>query len=727
MELTDFKEELKKLEPTTQQEEIINTDLSLSVVAGAGSGKTKVLVDKIIAILNEEDLELNNFSIITFTNKAAVEMKDRLRDRLYFEWLRWEVNQGDPTLKKSKEFWRRQVELCEMVDISTIHKFCEEIIRKYGLIINQPTNFKIKSISDFLNKKTRELITSYADKDELSEVKSYKLQEFIIKYYRDNDNKGLEIDKSIIDEIDLSNKEGTDWEIITKVFFKIYNELMEEVKQYKKDNNILTSNDLIKYAVRILEESDYALNKLANKYNALFIDEFQDTNRHQYRLVEKLQGRGIGIFLVGDEKQSIYRFRGADVKTFIEMNETSDIIDEQKYLADNFRTDEQLLETINEIFSHKFKDDKNNELKVSSKDEYKALNSEKSKEDSRDYESFLRVKFGIGLKKVIKYLNKVDEISYNDIAVLFRSNWRLNEEAKKLKETEIPVEVIGGKAFYSSKPVIDTFKLLYHLLHANGTSKAELKYIDFYKSYKRFDVGVFDGFLDELKKRIRVLSVDNLLEFIYNQTRIRDYYTEEKLFQELANLEKLKDLSINIMDKDFIQPIEFCNYLGLMIETEQEEEEAEVAEKLKKEKGVVSLISIHKSKGLEYPVVIVPSIDKQLNRDSVEPKIIFDEENDEKKMIAFKARELYDEWDPQYLAQNQDPDYDSLNRNDQEERLAEELRILYVALTRVENMLILLGDERPTGSKGEISWANWLKKVKIDGRSLLDKYRFDFS
>ena len=126
---------------TPTQLDIIESDkFPIYIKAGAGSGKTEVLINKIINILTcNAGISLKNFAIITFTNKAANQMKSRLRDRLYIEWLKW--MEGYPDSTQNQDFWRKQLELCDMVDISTIHAFCEKLLRKYGLTIGIALNF----------------------------------------------------------------------------------------------------------------------------------------------------------------------------------------------------------------------------------------------------------------------------------------------------------------------------------------------------------------------------------------------------------------------------------------------------------------------------------------------------------------------------------------------------------------------------------------------------------
>ncbi|MFW6016088.1 MAG: UvrD-helicase domain-containing protein [bacterium] len=722
MNIKEYECELSLKNPTPDQLTVIKEDLPLSVTAGAGSGKTKVLVDKIINILSEdENTELNNFSIITFTNKATKEMKKNLKDRLYYEWARREAYTGNNTLKKNKCFWRKQLELIEMTSISTIHKFCEGIIRDYGLIINQPTNFKIRSVKDFLNKTSNKILNKYTDRSALSDIKLYRLQDYLLKFFNDNENRGIEIDRDYLHQLDINGKNDTDWEEVLEVFFLSYIELQYELKEYKKKNNILTSNDLIKYAVKIItQKNDYALTRLTIKYKYLFIDEFQDTNLYQYELVKRLKERGVGIFVVGDDKQSIYRFRGADIKSFRRMTNASDVISKNMTMYDNFRTDENLLNIINNIFDGTFfKDDDGRMLE---------FNSEKLKPQisNNRFDIPFRVAFNDDLDNVINYLvEHEDDVNYNDIAILYRSNWDLNEAAKYLKEKRIPIEVVGGKGFYSSKPIIEMYKLFYYIFNKDINSKNELKYTDYYISYNKYNTGDFNVFLEELSKRFRFMSVQSLLEYIYSSTRLKDYYLYEKLYQEYANLEKLKEISVNAMDKDFIQPIQFLNYLNMMIESEKEEDEADVPDSIKEGDGVVSLISIHKAKGLEYPIVIIPKIEKELVKPSIEPKIIFDYD---KKRIAFSASKLYgihkssynNRFENKYLEENRDPDYEQMNVVDKKEMLEEELRILYVALTRPKNMLVLLGDERPKPKS--VCWANWINS----SQGILDRYIYNF-
>ncbi|WFD11313.1 UvrD-helicase domain-containing protein [Tepidibacter hydrothermalis] len=698
--------------------------------AGAGSGKTEVLARKIINILKEDDeVDLQKFAIITFTNKATDEMKERIGKFLYYHFLKHYYVRKDPELIRDENFMRKQVELYNMIDISTIHGFCEKIIRDYGMLDNISPNFEIASIKNDQNKIIIEVMNKYYNNDVLSNIPEYVLKNLLEIFLADNENKGFIIDEFIKKNTDINTINNDYWNNFKKIFFEIYDEVYGKIEKIKLEKNILTSNDLVKRAAKLIENS-YVINKLSDKYKYIFLDEFQDTNNNQFEIIDNLMKKGVKVFLVGDDKQSIYAFRGSDIENSRKMASVVEKLnhDEQITMTENFRTDYELLKIINEIFEHKF-NAQNEELEFDTENLTKI---EKLQGNDLSDDPF-NIIHDRELVDVIKHLHdnvKIKDkkntllrnVQYGDIAVLCRSNFDLDNYAQLLKEKDIPVEVFGGKGFYKSKEIIDTFKLFNSVINQAKVYQTELKFTDYYKSIVTSKDEInFYLFIDELSLVFRKESIEGILDFIYAKSNIIEYYRFHQKYQSIANLHKLKDIAREIASEDFLQPIEFMEFLNNMIMSGKEEDEAEVANE-DKSKGVVSLYSIHKSKGLEFPVVIIPKMEKNLVRKSLEPKIIFKEikEKDDKKYgIAFKDNRLRD-------INIKDEDYEELLEDNTKEMLEEEIRIFYVATTRAEHKLILLTeDSSEVDKKNTVSWGKWIRE--IDNGNFERKYLYSFS
>ena len=312
-------------------------------------------------------------------------------------------------------------------------------------------------------------------------------------------------------------------------------------------------------------------------------------------------------------------------------------------------------------------------------------------------------------------------IKYKDIAVLCRRNADLDEHALQLKEQGIPIEVVGGKGFYRAKEIIDTYKILNAIINKGKLEKEELKFTDYYKAYIS-NKDNFDDLIEELGVSIRENVISNFLDILYKKSGIIKYYKYFKNYQAIANLQKLQNISREKMYEEGVQPVDFLQYLDIMISTNQEEDEAELS-KQDKEEGAVSLYSIHKAKGLDFKVVIIPDFDLNLNRPATKPKIIsiFDKNN---ILLGFNSYQLFTNEEDKKFS---DPMYEYLIRDYTLANLEEEIRILYVAMTRAKHLLVLANKDSKFFNNVEfnrnqyiVSYLRWL--TEIEGGEFIKKF-----
>ncbi|MBC2726983.1 MAG: ATP-dependent helicase [Desulfosporosinus sp.] len=735
MDYSKMKNTLKKATPTSTQQTIIASGLYPGYLkAGAGTGKTKVLIDKILRILEDDpDAGLDNFAIITFTNKATEEMKERLMHRIYFEWLKHHKD-TIATKTKTPPFMRKQVEISNMLDISTIHSFCEKLLRQYGLQMGLPLNFKIKSVRKETNDIINRVIDRHHNNSVFARIPQHKLAKLIDMLLKNNKSIGIDIDEDFLRQTHFNTPDNEYWNQFKQLFLQIYLEVDREIEDYKISENILTINDLIKKAARLLEIG-YVQDKVAQKYKYVFIDEFQDTNQDQFKLVRHLLTKGVKIFLVGDDKQSIYAFRGSDVQNSLEMAKIIDEImaqageehiSDQSVMNENFRTDYQLLEIINEIFQQKFTHN-NHELR------FPQMRLEKIEEHKNRKQLIakpLRIVFETPLETIIHSIIQDPTVqipsdsgsgsrpaNYGDICVLFRSNFDLDSAASALRASNIPIEVVGGKSFYKAQEIIDTFKLFNSMIHSSPVYQTELKFTDYYKALLTNEGGIgIDKFLSDLKVVFKRESIEGILNYIYDTTMIQEYYRHNQEYQKIANLNKLKDKARNLMTDDAMQPLQFLEYLQVMISSNQEEDDASIPEH-DRSHGLVSLYSIHKAKGLDFPIVIIPHLDKRLNRKTIEPNIIF----------LVNERELA--INHSFIGDSElkpDLDFARLHEHEELELLEEEIRVLYVALTRAKHLIVLSCEKSQgllVGMKNRAEYASWAKWINgINRGNFLRQY-----
>ena len=690
------------------------TDKQMSIVlsetypqyvrAGAGTGKTEVLINKILHIIETENVSLGNFGIITFTNKAAEELKSRLSQIIYAQWSEYEEDED--------LFIRNQAELVSMTDINTIHGFCEKLLRDYGMHTGIPTNFKIKSFRREMTAILHDVVNKNYDSGLLKDILEYKVIRLLDALMTNNSNHGIVLDRAVADQCLKNSSADVLWQSFKKLFLEMYLEAQELIEKQKKEENVLTPNDLISKTVELLE-IDYVAKKVAEQYKYIFIDEFQDTNKDQFNLVNILITHGVKIFLVGDDKQSIYGFRGADVENSMEMHSIIKLMQEKNaeeiYMNENFRADKSLIETVNKIFQTKFY---HNTTALRFPHEPLAIPESVQEQEDREC---LEISHAEPIESVIERIVATKEIDgrvaeYSDIVILCRRNFDLDRISASLKEKGYPVEVVGGKGFYRAKEVVDTYKLLNALINYDKAYQNELAFTDYYASImtsKNIEETP-EELMEEFRTVIRRETVEESLTYFYEKSLILEYYRQKKQFQAIANLHKLKDLARELINKDNMQPIQFLDYLNIMITSGQEEDEADVSE-IEREKGVIRVYSIHKAKGLSFPIVIVPCIDTKLNRPITRPKIIFDSKSD-KCRIGFNNKELSDEI-------KTDRDYIKLLEVKTIEQLEEELRVFYVACTRAKHHIVLLTEKtkaevEQTGTwKDNASVAKWLMQI----------------
>lgn len=696
---------------TEKQLNIIKSDSYPQYVrAGAGTGKTEVLINKILHILDKDkDTSLKEICIVTFTNKAAEELKDRLAKAIYLKW--------ETCDEVDESYLREQAEIVNMIEIGTIHSFCESLLREFGVHIGLPLNFKIKSFRKETMKILDSVVVKGYNENIHKDIPQYKMIKMLDILLTNNSNHGIILSPEDIESCLENCSKDEFWTEFKKSYLDMYLSAYQQIESEKDKQNLLTPNDLIAKAVLLLR-NEYVAMKVAERFKYVFIDEFQDTNKDQFNMVNLLIQNGVKVFLVGDDKQSIYAFRGADVENSIEMQSIIHSMQkknsEDVYLNENFRSDKSVIETINKIFGYNYYF--GNELV---KFPYEPLVVPESTSVVSSESDYFEIRFSEQIEKVINELTYNQKFNYGDITILCRRNFDLDRLSSSLKEKGYPVEVVGGKGFYRAKEIIDTYKLLNALINHGEEYQNELIFTDYYKSSNsaRSITETFDELIAEFRSVLRKETVEEALSYIFDKTMILEYYRTKKQYQAIANLNKLKDISRELINKDNMQPIQFLEYLNIMITSGQDEDEAEVSE-IERQNGVISVYSIHKAKGLSFPVVIVPYLETNLIRPITKPKIILNTTKN-RCSIAFNSNEVSETLKP-------DSEYIKLLERKTIEQLEEELRIFYVACTRAKHKLVLMSDKNKSELKSNSYWkddvsiAKWL--MQIDNGEFVEKY-----
>lgn len=703
-----------------------STVKNILVRAGAGTGKTYSMVSRIAFLCNKfENPTVNlidDIAMVTFTNDAADNMKNRLKQM----FINYFVLTSDPKFLK-------YIEDTDFMRISTIHKFAREIIKEASMQMGLGDNFAITSgdyikeqiyekyLNDFIAKKEAE------NPNFINEIKLplYQFRRMLVEFSNQLYNKSIDIKK--IKEEELGNAPG---------LLPFFNEIIMEV--------IIAAE--IEYATKIqesnkidLRETMIVLNDVVNQkdkdkthldYKYIFIDEFQDTDDAQidsFLKIQQLIGKECNLFVVGDLKQSIYRFRGATISAFKRLNATPDRWEEHT-INTNYRTDSRLLEVMDEIFQrmgasawlpYVYDADHlvSNLNGGANEDELFECVPYHGKNDEQ-----LEVLLGLLKREKTKIieLEKTRKLSKEEktIAILVRENWQIEEIIKGCKELDEEVEIetkVGGD-LYQLDSTIDFCKLLMALTNPDDpvclVNFIESNYIDMPLWYQGLQneekhnqtsklVEALDKyFMARMNKTwnglvayVQANPVLMVLKTIFETLQPWNKYSEDLDKQRFykSNYELLIEKIIKSYSVDYLTLTVIANSIQINILTGQQELARATAED---ETGISFLCTtVHKAKGLEYGTVILPftgqAIDnlKKANTDVnySSSKLAYSIKVDENKKDC-------------------NSNYDSQEEIDQ--RICEEARILYVALTRAIRNCIWMKD---TDKRSNMSWSKFLE------------------
>ena len=402
-----------------QYEAVINTEGPSLIIAGAGSGKTKVLTHKVAYLIEEKGVKPWSILAITFTNKAAKEMKERV------EKLIGEV---------AKDMW-----------IGTFHSICVKILRRYIDRIGFEKSFAIFDTSDqrtVVKQCIKELNLDdklFADRGVLAEISNAK-------------NEMLEPDKYLARINGEFRKEK-----IAEIY-KLYQEKLRK-------NNALDFDDIINFTIKILMENDDVLLYYTDKFEYVLVDEYQDTNKAQFTLVTMLASKYGNITVVGDNDQGIYSFRGADIKNIL--NFEKDFLGTRIIkLEQNYRCTGNILDAANAVI-------KNNETKYKKKlwtENEKGAIPKVFVGDNEYGEATYIV-------SQINNLRREEYYKYSDFVVLYRMNTQSRAIEDILRREDIPYKIVGGLKFYERKEIKDIISYL-RLIHNSNDDLSLIRVIN---------------------------------------------------------------------------------------------------------------------------------------------------------------------------------------------------------------------------------------------------------
>ena len=587
-----------------QKEAVVNTDGPMLILAGAGSGKTKVLTTKVAYLIEEKNIDPNNILAITFTNKAAKEMKERI-----FK------------LEGNSAFY---------IQISTFHSFGLKILKENCELLGYEKNFTILDSDDSLSiiKKIMKELNIDANKYNPKAIKNV---------ISNNKNE-------IIDPEKYSLYVNTDFDEITLEVYRKYEKSL-------KINNAVDFDDLLILPLKLFNNNPGVLQKYQEKYQYVFIDEYQDTNEPQYILSKMISAKYKNITVVGDADQAIFTWRGANYKNIL--NFEKDYKDAKVVLLEeNYRSTKTILNAANNVIkNNKVRKEKNlwTQNEEGSKITYYKAFDEK---DESNY--------------VVNEIKKLIEKGVNpkDICVLYRANAQSRTVEEAFLTSNISYNIVGSYAFYNRKEIKDLIAYL-KLIYNNKDDVSLLRVINYPKRgignkaienlaiksnvldkslYEVIDSGKeldFKNMIEEIKKEESHLTLTELIDMVLDKSGMKKSLEDEKSIEadiRLENLEEFKSIAKAMeINEGIVSLEELLDKLALV---------SDVSEQKNDNEDKVTLMTMHAVKGLEYDYVFIVGVEEGLF-----------------------------------------PHSNSLESNDE---LEEERRLCYVAITRAKKKLYLI-------------------------------------
>lgn len=562
-----------------QYEAVVNTEGPCLVIAGAGSGKTKVLTHKIAYLIGEKQVKPWNILAITFTNKAANEMKERIGNLV-----------GDV----AADIW-----------MGTFHSICVRILRRFIDRIGFDSSFIIFDTSD-----QRTLVKTC--------IKSIGLDDKMFT------------DRSVLSEISNAKNEMLEPEQYTVRangdFRKEKIALVYEMYQKRlKENNAIDFDDIINYTIKILMENPDVLEYYSDKFHYVLVDEYQDTNKAQFTLVTMLASKNGNITVVGDNDQGIYSFRGADISNILNFERDfpgTKIIK----LEQNYRCTGNILKAANAVI-------KNNEVTYKKElwTENEVGNLPVVYSANNEYDE------GTYIAQQIEHLRREEYYKYSDFAILYRMNTQSRAIEEILRRESIPYKIIGGLKFYERKEIKDIISYLRLIQNPSdnlslkriinepkrGIGKTSLDKIEelsnntgipmyeIIKNAEQYGLNrvflnsrEFVNVIEELRTKKDDMKISDLIKETLKKSGYTKALENENTIEaenRIENLDEFLTVAIEFEDEsadnklsDFLEGITLSSDIDNMEETEEN----------------VTLMTLHSAKGLEFPVVFLVGMEE---------------------------------------------------------------------------------------------------------------------
>ncbi|MDR7869252.1 MAG: DNA helicase PcrA [Tissierellaceae bacterium] len=565
-----------------QREAVLHSEGPLLIMAGAGSGKTRVVTHKIAYLIEEKGVFPGNILAITFTNKAANEMKERVADLLN---------------TNVDNMW-----------IGTFHSICVRILRRDIDKIGYERSFTIYDRDDQITL-IRECIK------ELNVDKSMYKESSVLAKISSLKDEQIDPEEYIIDNY------GDYRERKIGELYQLYE---KKLKQY----NALDFDDLIIKAVQLLRENQEILGYYQNRFQYVFVDEYQDTNKIQYHLVKLLSAKYRNICVVGDDAQSIYSWRGADISNILDF-EKDYVGAKVVYLEQNYRSTKNILNVANQVIKHNTDNYPKNLW--TAKDEGDSVIYEQL-DHSNDEALFVA-------NRIHQLLNKGYKLS--DIAILYRTNAQSRTFEEAFMHEGLPYKIVGGLKFYDRKEVKDIIAYLKVLENPNdnislkriintprrGIGNATIDKIEEYGAKQGesiyaslFSIDNIDGLSTRAKNSLKgfmdmmntlmakkeIMGLKGFIEDVVNSIGYIEELNKENTIESKTRIENIMEfisVALNYEERNEDPTLEdFLGSVSLLSDVDKTNEDT----------SLITLMTVHSAKGLEFPVVFLVGMEDGL-------------------------------------------------------------------------------------------------------------------
>lgn len=566
-----------------QKEAVVTTEGPLLIMAGAGSGKTRVLTHRIAYLIHEKKVNPWNILAITFTNKAANEMKERVNNL---------VTDG------GEDVW-----------VSTFHSMCVRILRREIDHIGYDSNFTIAGSSEQNTLMRRVLKALNID------PKKYPPRAILAEI---SNAKNL-----LMTEKAYENQAYNFWQQTVAKAYKMY---QAELRR----SETVDFDDLIMLTVRLFEEHPQVLSYYQNKFHYIHVDEYQDTNHAQYRLVHLLAERFKNVCVVGDADQSIYGWRGADMQNILDFEK--DYPDAQTIMLEqNYRSTKNILKAANAVIENninrqdkKLWTDNVHGDKITvyfANDEY----------DETEYVA----------NKIAEFMREDSSLTFDDFAILYRTNALSRVMEDTLKKRQLPYQIVGGTGYYERKEILDLVAYLTLIVNPadnlsflrivnepkrsiGASTIAKLTEFANFNNMSLYEAALnaqmtnlsaraannleeFALMIRDFRKMTEFLTMTDLVETILDKTGYIEALRKEKSLEAESRIENLEEFYsvTQIFDNSEIEDktlLSFLTDLSLLAPTDEIEEQT----------SEVTLMTLHSAKGLEFPIVFIIGVEKNI-------------------------------------------------------------------------------------------------------------------